>query len=144
MLVEELNRLDKEEFSISVEDSVVEITTMDLPARANVLCMTHHNGEFSCLYCTIPGEVVASGAGHCRSFPALKNAVHSARTGETVRKNAEDALEHGDHCLGFRGKSVLMYVPHFGSLKMQMMLLSNWRSLPWVQGEIRSDVCSPF
>jgi hypothetical protein len=50
-------------------------------------------------------------------FSSSKNAVHSVRTGETVRKNALDAVEHGDHCLGFRGKSVLMYVPHFGITK---------------------------
>ena len=37
------------------------VATMDLQARAYVLQMTQHNGEYGCLYCLEPGVVVKSG-----------------------------------------------------------------------------------
>ena len=45
------------------------VATMDLQARAYVLQMTQHNGEYGCLFCLEADEVVKSGKANCRSYP---------------------------------------------------------------------------
>jgi hypothetical protein len=45
------------------------VTTIYLQARAYVMQMTQHNGEYGCLFCLEAGEVVKSGKGNYRSYP---------------------------------------------------------------------------
>lgn len=114
--VEDLHKLHGTGFEILVGESTVTVkalligATMDLPARADVLAMTHHNGEYPCVHCLIPGEVVSVGAGHCRSFP---NGDYQVRTKDSIRDDAQRALDVNERHNGFKGMSVLLHVPHF-------------------------------
>jgi hypothetical protein len=45
------------------------VATMDLAARAYVLQMTQHNGEYGSQFSLEAGEVVKSGKGNYRSYP---------------------------------------------------------------------------
>lgn len=119
-LVEDLQKLFTEGVEVVVGEAVLQVKAllicaiMDLPARADVLAMSHHNGEFPCVHCKIPGETVDSGAGRCRSFT---NTDYEARTQQSIRQDAENALRNGVRHNGFRGMSVLLHVPHFDFTK---------------------------
>ena len=74
-LVEDLVHLYQRGVEIIIESTVFTtkammiVATMDLQARAYILQMTQHNGEYGCLFCLEAGEVVRSGKGNCRSYP---------------------------------------------------------------------------
>jgi hypothetical protein len=74
--VEEMLKLKKHGFSLSIENEVMNVKaillagTLDLQAKAMILEMAHHNGEFACITCEEPGVVVPQGKGHARVFPS--------------------------------------------------------------------------
>ncbi|XP_053398883.1 uncharacterized protein LOC123556697 [Mercenaria mercenaria] len=88
------------------------IATMDLQARAYVVAMTQHNGLNGCLYCMEPGQVVASGKGHCRAY-LYRDQPAEQRTDETLRENADSARNTRERVNGVIGLSVLWYLPYF-------------------------------
>ena len=88
------------------------IATMDLQARAYVLNMTQHNGEYGCLYCTEPGESTPSGAGYCRAYP-YRNTPINLRTDADIKENAANAQNSKIRVNGFYGMCALMYLPYF-------------------------------
>ncbi len=45
------------------------VGTLDLQAKAMVADMTMHNGQFGCITCKEPGQVVQRGKGYCRMYP---------------------------------------------------------------------------
>lgn len=73
-LVEDLVQLYQRGFESNIESTalttkaIMIAATMDLQARAYVLQMTQHKGEYGCLFCLEAGEVVKSGKGNCRSY----------------------------------------------------------------------------
>jgi len=88
------------------------VATMDLQARAYVVNMTQHNGEYGCLYCMESGQVVSSGKGYCRAY-LTREQPPSLRTDEMARLNAIQARQTGSRIEGFLGESVLWYLPYF-------------------------------
>ncbi len=88
------------------------LATMDLQARASVFCMTQHNGQKPCIFCHEVGEIVKSGAGHCRSFP-YHASPSVLRTDEDIQNCAKLAQETHRNVDGFLGDSVFNYLPGF-------------------------------
>ena len=66
------------------------VCTADLPVKADMLCMNHHNGKFSCLVCEEPGRQVARGRGHVHAIPF--NRALQKRTNESFVRNAHHAV----------------------------------------------------
>lgn len=74
---EEMCELYNEGFSITPPGSsesqkvrmAVLLGTMDLQAKAYVLNMTMHNGQYGCCTCEEPGETVRQGGGYARCYP---------------------------------------------------------------------------
>ncbi|XP_052212666.1 uncharacterized protein LOC127831685 [Dreissena polymorpha] len=117
-LVSELNHLYSNGFQMNVGTEEINckaqliVGTMDLQARAAVLHMTQHNGEYACVYCMHPGKVVKSGKGHCRSFPYTKEPL-LYRTAERIQADGKKAQKDRKKVNGFTGESVLNYLPNF-------------------------------
>ena len=62
----------------------------DLPAKADVLCMSHNSGNYSCLLCEQKGVHVSRRRGHVHVFPFSEEA--PARTKESFKRNAREAV----------------------------------------------------
>lgn len=83
--IQDMISLKMDGFALDIEGSTVNCKaillagTLDLQAKAMVMEMTHHNGEFGCLTCEMPGTVVAQGKGHARVFP-FSNEPFATRT----------------------------------------------------------------
>lgn len=87
--------------------------TLDLPAKASVLCMTQFNGAHACITCEEPGEVVAQGKGHARSYPYRNDQQrHPERKDDDVRVCMEIATDK-KRVKGFRGQSGLLELEGF-------------------------------
>jgi hypothetical protein len=116
-LVEDLNKLYHQGFEfifnkqIILSKAILLIVTMDLQARAFMLQMTHHNGEYGCLYCHQKGVSVPSGAGHCRSYQYEDNL--DMRTDESVRNHSKEARSSHKRVMGFYGETVFLYLSCF-------------------------------
>ena len=73
--VQEMMKLKMHGFSINIDNEVVYTKaillagTLDLQAKAMILEMSHHNGEYACITCEEPGNVVPQGKGYARVFP---------------------------------------------------------------------------
>ncbi|VDI16623.1 Hypothetical predicted protein [Mytilus galloprovincialis] len=83
--------------------------TLDLQAKAIVADMTQHNGQYGCITCLEPGEVVKQGRGHCRVFPFRENGA-PARSSTDILQNGIKATENGKKgkpVLGIKGVSCL-------------------------------------
>ena len=78
--------------------------TLDLQAKAQVVDMSPHNGEFGCLTCEEPGEVTPQGKGYARVYPSRVNKPPT-RTTEGVLENGLAALERGKPIKGIKGVS---------------------------------------
>ena len=91
------------------------VATMDLQARAYVLQMTQHNGEYGCLYCLEPGKVVKSGKGNCRTYPY--NDDQEPRSKMTLQADAREAITSGKRVHGVTSESVLSCLPYFDPTK---------------------------
>ncbi|KAH3855465.1 hypothetical protein DPMN_098032 [Dreissena polymorpha] len=83
---------------------------MNLQAKAEVINMVPHNGEYACLTCENPGKVFKQGKGRCRAFPLLKA---PTRTSSSILQNAEEALITSKHVKGLKSVSVLFDIYNF-------------------------------
>ncbi|KAH3894571.1 hypothetical protein DPMN_018728 [Dreissena polymorpha] len=112
-LVEELNVLFTD--GIQVNDVSVKITltccTMDLQAKAQVMEMVQHNGEYGCVTCEDPGRMYKQGKGHCRGFP-LNDSPLALRSPDTVLSNAEEAMNTNVSVKGIKSVSVLFGIQY--------------------------------
>ena len=121
--IEDLRELKDEGVAISLDGQDVTIKaeltvgTMDLQAKAYVMEMTQHNGQFGCLSCEEPGTVCKQGKGHARGYPLRQDKPAPNRTVSSVLTNAEEALESGKACLGIKDVSVLFGLPYFDPIK---------------------------
>lgn len=61
---------------------------MDLQARADVLYMTAHNGEFPCIFCLAPGMRIPSGKGSVRAY---QHGQAEERSQDTIARDCEIA-----------------------------------------------------
>jgi len=117
-LITDLTDLYQNGLSVTIEKKMYHLkammilVTMDLQARAYLTGMTHHNGEYGCLYCEEPGAVVKSGAGTCRAYIAQEEAVQM-RTDQSAKGNATMAHQTRQRHHGFIGLGVLHYLPYF-------------------------------
>ena len=117
-LVQDLNKLYTDGVKLTFGDNEITckaklvLLTMDLQARASVLHMTQHNGEYPCNFCMVPGEVVKSGKGHARAF-AFKENGHQERTEENIRNDAKLAQQQKRRVRGFTGESVFLHLLDF-------------------------------
>ena len=117
-LVKDLNRLYTEGTKLKLNGREVVckaklvLVTMDLQARASVLHMTQHNGEFPCCFCMEQGQVVKSGKGHTRMFKYRENG-SVVRTDLSVRNDSKMAQQQKKRINGFTGESVLLYLNDF-------------------------------
>lgn len=84
---------DNEKEEINVKRMLV-FATMDPQARAYATNMTHHNGEFGCLYCLESGLMVQTGKGRCRAY-LVNGDPEELCTYENARKSAALARETG-------------------------------------------------
>ena len=66
------------------------VATMDLAARAYVLQMTQHNGEYGSQFSLEAGEVVKSGKGNYRSYP-YREVNSEPRTINNIQADARKA-----------------------------------------------------
>jgi len=119
-LVQDLEHLYHEGFEFVHQGKTIRskamliIMTMDLQARAYILQMTHHNGEYGCLYCLQKGETVASGGGHCRSYRYQEQP--ELRTEDGIKTHAREARNSHKRVMRFYGESVFMYLTYFSLL----------------------------
>ena len=119
--VEDLSELKDEGVTVNINGQEVtvkaELTvgTMDLQAKAYVMEMKQHNGQFGCLSCEEPGTVCMQGKGYARGNHLYNDNPAPNRTTCTssVLSNSEDALESGKDCLGVKDVSVLFRLPYF-------------------------------
>ena len=77
----------------------------DLPAKAAVVNMKQFNGEFGCLYCHDPGELISRSH---RIYPP--NTSLHLRTEKDIDTAAEQAESCGHAVTGIKGYSVLRHV----------------------------------
>ncbi len=78
------------------------LSMFDLPAKSMAVNMKQFNGRYGCLYCEHPGETLFRG---CLIYkPDIRC---SLRTHDTLKINAERALESGEAEKGIKGPSVL-------------------------------------
>ena len=84
--------------------AVVLTGIFDLPAKATIVNMKQFNGEYGCLYCMDPGEILH---GSVRIYPP--NAPHHPRTEQDVIESAAKAEVHGSSSadFGIKGHSIL-------------------------------------
>ena len=68
--------------------------TLNLQAKAQVVDMSPHNGEFGCLTCEERREVTPQGKGYARVYPSRVNKPPT-RTTEGVLENGLAALKRG-------------------------------------------------
>ena len=131
-LVEDLVHLYQRGVEINIESNVFTtkammiVATMDLQARAYVLQMTQHNGEYGCLFCLEAGEVVRSGKGNCRSYP-YREVDPEPRTINNIQADACEATASGKRVHGMNYVSVLSCLPYFDMTKNVVIA---WYS-PW-------------
>lgn len=119
-LVQDLNKLYSQGMKLIIDNQEIlckaklVVVTMDLQARASVLHMTQHNGEFPCNFCMESGEVVTSlsGKGHNRAF-GYKEIGSQTRTDENIRQDSKQAQQQKVRIHGFTGESVLLYLHDF-------------------------------
>ena len=83
------------------------VLTMDLQARAYVLNMTQHNGEYGCFFCEQPGEMEKKGKGRVRCYPN-EEVPSVKRTDESLKIAASQAAETQTRVKGLYGRSVFM------------------------------------
>ena len=121
--VEDLSELKDEGVTIKIDgqDTTIKaeltVGTMDLQAKAYVMEMTQHNGQFGCLSCEEPGTVCKQGKGHARGYPFREDNPASNRTVSSVLTNAEEALQSGKVCSGIKDVSVLFGLAYFDPIK---------------------------
>ena len=112
-LVSDLTDLYTKGVELNIHDNSVTckamliVLTMDLQARAYVLNMTQHNGEYGCIFCEHPGEMVKKGKGQVRCYP-YKDVPSVKRTDESLRIAASQAAETQSKVKGMQGRSVFM------------------------------------
>ena len=85
---------------------IVLCAPVDLQAKAMLVEMVPHNGEFGCLTCEEPGEVVRQGKGHARVYPFRRNKPDS-RTSAGILQNGAKALEEKKNVKGIKSISTL-------------------------------------
>lgn len=121
--VEDLTDLHRSGVSVTIKGQDItvkaELTvgTMDLQAKAYVMEMTQHNGQFGCLTCEEPGTVCKQGKGHCRGYPYPHVNPPAKRSTESVLNSAEEALQSGKVSSGIKDVSVLFGLPYFDPIK---------------------------
>lgn len=64
----------------------------DMPAKAMVRNSVNFNGMYGCSLCTLQGQRVASGSGHCRAYMPQSGEHPVARTHITTLQHAEEAM----------------------------------------------------
>ena len=112
-LVNELNDLHLEGFDINNQNFKATMTccTMDLQAKAQVMEMVQHNGQYGCISCETPGEVFKQSKGHCRGYPVNEGTPRSA---DSILANAEDAMNGmAKNVKGIKSVSVLFGLQYF-------------------------------
>ncbi|XP_062502036.1 uncharacterized protein LOC134179161 [Corticium candelabrum] len=87
------------------------VCTADLPAKADMLCMNHHNGKFSCLVCEEPDRQVARGRGHVHAIPF--NRALQKRTNESFVRNAHQAVTSSQTVKGIKSACPLLLLNDF-------------------------------
>ena len=85
---------------------------VDLQAKAMLVNMSPHNGEFGCLTCQEPGEVVRQGKGYARIYP-FRSSKPDNRTNEEILENGLKALENKKTTKGIKGVSTLFGMEWF-------------------------------
>ncbi|XP_070537055.1 uncharacterized protein [Ptychodera flava] len=92
----------------------VYLGTMDLQAKAYVLNMTMHNGQYGCSTCEEPGETVRQGKGYARTYP-----YRSPEQQPTIRDSHDVIYEKGTEATpakrinGICGMTGLALMPWF-------------------------------
>jgi hypothetical protein len=92
------------------------VTTIYLQARAYVIQMTQHNGEYGCLFCLEAGEVVKSGKGNYRSYP-YREVNPEPRTINNIQADACKATTSEKRIYGINFVSVLSCLSYFDMTK---------------------------
>ena len=85
---------------------------VDLQAKAMLVNMSPHNGEFGCLTCQEPGEAVRQGKGYARIYP-FRSSKPDNRTNEEILENGLKALENKKTTKGIKGVSTLFGMEGF-------------------------------
>jgi hypothetical protein len=114
----ELNKLSSDGFNVKVGcmmtilvKVVVVCITVDLPAKAELLCMVYFNGRFACITCEDEGEVAKQGRGHAMTYPYNdKCRLRSHADVETAMENGTKAKPY----LGFKRSSSVCLLDSFG------------------------------
>ena len=114
-LVDELNKLQEGVIVGQHEvKAILTCCTMDLQAKAQVMEMSPHNGQYACITCEVQGSVFEQGKGHCKAFPFETDI--PKRTVESILNNAENNLNNSSttsHVKGIKGVSVLLGIDNF-------------------------------
>lgn len=101
-----------EGFEITIRFGVF-LGTMDLQAKAYVLEMTMHNGEYGCLTCEEPGIVTKQGKGYARCYPyRLPNDRKKLRQSDQIIEIGRQATTK-KKIMGISGVSGLVSMPSF-------------------------------
>ena len=113
---DELNKLSREGFRISVGIMTVVVkivvicVTVDLPDKAELLCMVYFNGRFACVTCADEGEVAKQGRGHAMTYP------YNDQSRLRSPSDVENAMQNGTKKkpnLGFKGTSSMCLLDNF-------------------------------
>ncbi|XP_051167210.1 uncharacterized protein LOC127285304 [Leptopilina boulardi] len=113
MYINEVEWFHAESGVIKKSKVVAPIATMDAPAKAEVLNLMHHNGEYGCPTCEHPGETAKKGKGINHVFPPLAEDAPN-RTHDNIVENGKKAKrEDLKHSKGIKGPTVTEKIPHF-------------------------------
>lgn len=92
--------------------AIAPVATMDAPAKALVLNMMGHCGQYSCSYCEHPGETGPVGRGHNHVF-SFENDDFPLRTDESMTQQSMHAIaKRVQHVKGMKGLSNVVGLPY--------------------------------
>jgi hypothetical protein len=117
-LVAELNNLWTNGIHVFQEEQIINvkltIATMDLQAKAYVMAMNQHNGEYGCVSCEHSGSVCKQGKGYARGYSPSFQHPPPTRTTESVLSNAQEVIASQTRkpVKGIKGVSVLFEIDY--------------------------------
>lgn len=101
--------------------------TADLPARSLLCNHIQYNGAYACWKCEQEGKTEASGKGHARIFPFIKDGPKGlARTPVNVFENAKVAVETHSVGKGVKGLSLLQFFSSISHNQWQSYTFYAW------------------
>jgi len=117
LILEETGHTFRLQDGRSIKSHVIALSGhFDTPAKDDFLHKIHHNGKHGCSFCEDQGKTVKSGKGHTHVYPydtETETGFGKARTCDSVRSNATDAINSGKNVCGIKKTCAFLQLKYF-------------------------------